>query len=111
MKARIFLRLFVEVCSKKLALEVAQSIVDIVKEFAPIERRTIEKYWKIEKYYEILLEINSDNNEKQDCLNVVNALGHGWEELNECEYVWNPHVGANLVFKELKWAHLECVNA
>lgn len=104
----IFLRLFVEIDTEELALEIAKKIVTLISEFAKVENQSIEKYWKIPEYYEIFFKLNSVQNIHRDYSSILEKLGSGWEPSNKYESIWNPGGESKFIIEEVRWAHLEC---
>lgn len=110
MKSRIFLRIFVEVQAEDAASEIAKAIATIASRFSEIKDQSISKYWKINEYYEIFLNLCPKNQLETDYKGLLSELGSGWESSGDFESIWNYGEDRVFIDNSVRWAHLEKVD-
>ncbi len=113
MKILLHLRVFAEVLNTEDAEALADDLMTKLKFFCDEILRKTKPYWKIQKYYEILLQLKPHEPVKKNIKNIIEALGEGWEinqRGEEFSAIWNYDSQNKLVNPSIHWANLEIVS-
>lgn len=100
----LFLKTYCECSDQKKAEEIAASIQKKLVDLCDVSLFKIEKYWKIEEYFEISFDLESISN-----INVIlSCLASGWKK-NGNDYIWNDEESDSFVLNVVRWAQLEII--
>ena len=100
----VFLKVYCECSDKKSAEDIASLLQEKLQPFCGISVFKIEKYWKIEEYYEISLDLEVASNFDD----ILHCLATGWEQ-SGADYIWNTKEGNSFISNTVRWSQLEII--
>jgi len=102
----LFLRAFVIGDSIESVKKSSKTFISILKDSGSIETAKVNKYWKIQEYFEITFRIKCEGHKFKE---ILGLLAEKWEMRNGFEAIWNYEDMASSI-KETKWMHIEPIS-
>jgi len=110
---RMILRLHLQVPNASAAAGVLDAIAPELASCGQIICSSAEKYWEIDGYFAVFLELEPADRVLEAFHQVMDALGTGWDKHHFNDggdwAVWNPGPCSHFLFSEVRWANLECI--
>ena len=100
----IFLKTYCECNDKKAAEGIAVFIQEKLKPLCGVSIFKIEKYWKIEEYFEVSFDLEVAANFDD----ILHSLATGWEK-SGADYIWNAKEGNSFISDAVRWSQLEII--
>jgi hypothetical protein len=100
----LFLKTYCECNDQKIAEGIAGFIQKKLHGLCDVSLFKIEKYWKVEEYFEISFDLERVSNIDV----VLNCLASGWEKSGS-NYIWDDKTNASFISDTTRWAQLEII--
>ena len=99
---KYFLKIYIECDKENFAHEQASTVIDKLTHLGKVSLFKIKQYWKIENYFEVSFEIESDLSLEE----LSRSITGDWQYFAE-DCIWHLKADYFLGFKDIRWASLE----
>lgn len=101
-------RFHVETEDRKEAERVAHLCERYLQEFGECKIDEVEKYWKFEEYYEILIRMNIENIDKKTVAKIANGMGPRMEVIAD-DFIWVKDEQSTFLDPKVHWGYFSVV--